>query len=124
MARIVIIDDESSIRSLLDRAMTAAGHEVFAAANGRAGMELVRQHDAELVITDIFMPEQEGVETIQEIRAVRPALPIIAISGGGRFEQHNLLQVAQALGANAALKKPFDIKELYEAVDAALGDEN
>ena len=120
MARILIIDDEESIRLLLDQALTHDGHQVYTAENGKQGVRFTRQEDVDVIVTDIFMPEQEGVETIQGLRAIRPSIPIIAISGGGRFQQHDLLHLAQALGANAALKKPFSIAEIRDTVNRML----
>ena len=123
MARVVIIDDDEAIRSLLEEVLRHDGHETFTAANGKAGIKLVREKDPDLLITDIFMPEQEGVETIQEARAIAPDVPVIAISGGGRFQQYNLLKLAETLGAAAALQKPFSLAKIRETISEILETE-
>src|SRR5437763_15450494 len=83
MARVLVIDDHTEIRELLRLTLQAAGYDVVVAPNGREGLEIHRERPAELVITDIFMPEQEGLETIQELRRQSPRPKIIAMSGGG-----------------------------------------
>ena len=81
MAKVLVIDDELGIRGIMCRVLEAAGHDVTAFANGGGAIEHVRQEPADLLITDLFMPEVEGVETICEIHRLRPDMPIIAISG-------------------------------------------
>src|SRR5690242_5025175 len=81
MAKVLVIDDEPGIRGIMCRALEAAGHDVTAFANGGGAIEHIRQEPADLLITDLFMPEVEGLETIREIRRLRPDMPIIAISG-------------------------------------------
>lgn len=120
MACIVVIDDEETIRCLLDEGLQKDNHRVCSAEDGRKGVALFREEKPDLVITDIFMPEKEGVETIQEIKAISPSVPIIAISGGGRFQQDNMLTLAQKLGADVVLKKPFGISEIRETVQNML----
>ena len=120
MARILVIDDDPGMRDFLDEALTAAGHEVFSAANGREGVVLFRAHPAELVLSDMLMPEQEGFETIQQLRAIRPTIKLIAMSGAPA--EWKVLQMAQKIGANATLRKPFSPEELVCTLDQVLGN--
>ncbi len=124
MARILIIDDEDELRSTLRQMLEHAGHEVTEAANGAEGIRLYEQDTHDLIITDIIMPEKEGVETIIALRRADPDLPIIAISGGGRLEATDFLTMAKKLGARHTLSKPFRRDQLLEAVGECLaGDE-
>ena len=116
MTRILLIDDEPAVRSVLARLLTAEGHEVLAIPDGSRAVEFVEEGEIELVITDLLMPGQEGMATIGELRARWPALPILAISGGGRLSAGELLPVARSLGATATLPKPISGDRLCEAV--------
>ena len=118
MARILVIDDDAEMRAVLQQALTAAGHEVALAADGGQGMELLRATPADLVVTDLFMPRQEGIETIVQLRRDFPELPIIAISGNP--EATDMLTVARRLGAVKTLEKPFQPQELLSAVAEVL----
>jgi CheY-like chemotaxis protein len=119
MAKVLVSDDEPGIRSIMCRVLEAAGHDVVAFADGRGAIEHARQEPADLLITDIFMPDVEGLETIREIRRLRPDMPIIAISGvdvdGGDY-----LGVARKFGAVATLRKPFWPADLLELVSRVL----
>lgn len=107
MARILIIDDEQDFRRTVRAFLEADGHEVFEAANGVAGMEEFRNVQPELVVTDILMPHQDGIETIREIRKIDPAVKIIAISGGGQVAASAFLMIADERGADSSLEKPL-----------------
>jgi CheY-like chemotaxis protein len=119
MTKVLVIDDERDIRCIMCRALKAAGHEVTAFSNGSGAIEHVRQEPADLLITDLFMPEVEGIETIREIRRLRPGMPIIAISGVD-FEGGDYLSVARKFGASATLKKPFWPADLLGVVARVL----
>ena len=119
MARILVIDDESDIRAMLEQALEAAGHEVVLAADGRQGVMQHRASPSDLVITDLYMPIQNGFETIRELRSHFPRLPIIAITG--RSDSEMLLSIAQNLAAVGILTKPFLPEQLIAAVARALG---
>jgi CheY-like chemotaxis protein len=119
MAKILVIDDEPGIRLIICRALEDAGHEVVEFENGRGAIENVEGEAADLLITDIFMPDVEGIETIREIRRRRPDLPIIAISGVD-FEGRDYLRVARKFGAAATLKKPFWPADLLKLVSRVL----
>jgi DNA-binding NtrC family response regulator len=114
--RILVIDDDQAVRFTLEAILTSAGYEVMLADTGISGMRLYRTAPPDLVITDIIMPDQEGIETIIEIRRKDPGAKIIAISGGGRYANGHFLELAMGLGANAALAKPFDLDELLAVV--------
>ncbi|HXG17651.1 MAG TPA: response regulator [Methylomirabilota bacterium] len=120
MALILVIDDEEFVRDMLRQMLEAEGHSVVEAPNGAAGLRLLREQKPALVITDILMPEKEGIETIRELRKVAPHVKIIAISGGGRMSRIDLLAVAQSFGAAGALAKPFERRELIDTVRSVL----
>jgi YesN/AraC family two-component response regulator len=120
MAHILVIDDEDLVRHTLREMLESAGHRVSEAENGNEGLRRFTEAPADLVITDIIMPEKEGVETIQILLRQHPGLKVIAISGGGRTGNFDYLALAKKLGANRILKKPFRKSELLEAVDACL----
>ena len=120
MARILVIDDDAAIRLSLKLSLEDADHQVEEAANGLEGIGRFRANPADLVITDIFMPEKEGVELIDEIKRERPETKIIAISGGGRMNPDDYLTIARRLGAERTLLKPFDIEMLLDTVDGLL----
>jgi len=98
-----------------------AGHEVVEAPDGIEGIRLYREKQPQLVITDIVMPKKEGLETILDLRREDPQVKIIAISGGGRVGPESYLDIAEGFGANRILTKPFNNKELLEAIHDLLG---
>ena len=114
MATILIIDDEEIIRVLLRFALEAAGYEVTEAANGRQGLELYRHRPADLVITDIVMPELNGLDMLLELTREFLHAKVIAISGAG--DEKNVLDVAKLLGARQTFQKPFSMPHLLGAV--------
>lgn len=122
MARILIIDDEELIRETMKMKLEQSGHEVVEAANGVAGLRAFVDNPVDLVVTDIIMPDQEGIETIRKIRQRDPRVGIIAMSGGGRGRNLHFLDVAQKLGASAVLPKPFTGSQLVALVEATLRD--
>jgi DNA-binding response OmpR family regulator len=119
MARILLIDDDDPLREVLATTLASVGHIVMQAADGKRGVELFRVEPADLVITDIIMPGQEGIETIVALRRELPSLPIIAMSGGTSYSKF-YLEVAAKLGAQRTLAKPFTTTELMQAVSAVL----
>lgn len=118
MARILVIDDEEAIRVLLKKILENAGHSVEVAQNGKVGLEKQHQQPAELVITDLFMPEKEGLETIMELQRDFPGVKIVAMSGGDRKGNMDFLGMTIKLGAHKALKKPFTMAEVVETVNS------
>ena len=117
MADILIIDDDRQMRRLLTRILTGAGHTARQAVNGRDGIALFAQQRADVVITDMVMPDMEGIETILSLRRENPTLPIIAISGG---TDPVYLRAAASLGATEVLRKPFSPQALLEALERVL----
>jgi YesN/AraC family two-component response regulator len=120
VARILIIDDDDHILKALHQMLEIEGHKVIDASNGKEGLKLFRENGADLVITDILMPEKQGLEMIEELRRDFPHVKIIAMSGGGRVGPYDYLDMARKSGALLTLTKPFDREELLEAVNAVL----
>lgn len=121
MARILIIDDDDALRGIIVKSLTFAGHQVTHTNNGRKGVELFRANPTDLVITDMVMPEQEGMETIKILHREYPKLRIIAMSGG--LDGSPLyLDLTRRLGAACTLTKPFTLQQLKEAVTLVLAD--
>ena len=119
MKRILVIDDDKSHLRMLSALLTKANYEVVSASNGMEGFELFQNQPCDLVVSDIFMPEQEGLETITELKEQYPDLKIIAISGGGRktnYVAKDILEIAQDLGANKAITKPINIPDFLNTV--------
>jgi DNA-binding NarL/FixJ family response regulator len=121
---ILIIDDEDLVRAALKRTLALHGYEVSEAPNGKEGLRLYRQIRSDLVLTDLFMPEKEGIETILELRREFPSAKIIAMSGGARAWAVDLLPAAKQLGANLTLSKPFEIDALLSAIEKIIGPPN
>jgi YesN/AraC family two-component response regulator len=122
MAKILVIDDEEMILETVRQILEKDAHEVSLAGNGREGMQYLSANDTDIVITDIIMPEKEGLETILEIKTRYPDIKIIAMSGGGRIQSSEYLRAAEVFGVNAVLRKPFRAASLAEAVDTCLSN--
>ena len=122
MAKILVIDDEEQIRGLLKRVFQGQGHMVITANNGAVGLKMMAQERFDLVITDIFMPEKEGMETIIEIKRDFPDVKILAVSGGNS-QGCDYLPMTKPLGADACLNKPFSNEDIVRVVNALLGME-
>lgn len=117
MARVMVIDDDEVVRMTLTLVLEKAGHEVVAAEDGRKGMALFKMNPADVVLTDIYMPNQEGLATIMALRRTCPAVKVVAISGGGANAGLDVLPVAEALGADRALRKPVNPKDLIAVIE-------
>ncbi|MEX5218308.1 MAG: response regulator [Nitrospira sp.] len=121
MSSVLVVDDEESVRRLIRDTLGQAGYQVSEARDGKEGLLHYRQAPADLVIMDILMPDQDGLESILTLRREFPAAKIIAITGGSdMIGILNFLDVAKMLGARRTLQKPFDIKHLLEVVQAEL----
>lgn len=120
MTRILVVDDEELARFTLREVLESAGYEVAEARNGKECVDRQRATPFDLIVTDIIMPEKEGVETIIELRQDYPTLKIIAISGGGRTRNLDFLKLAQQYGADGILAKPFTDDQLLDAVKEQL----
>jgi DNA-binding NtrC family response regulator len=121
MSTILIIDDDDAIRSMLGRALQFAGHEVLEAKTGCDAEKMVASRPPDLVVTDIIMPDMDGLEFIFHLRQVRPEIPVIAISGGGRIPGRQYLEMARSAGASVTIEKPLELEQLLRAIDEQLG---
>jgi DNA-binding NtrC family response regulator len=123
MARILVVDDEPQVRGFLRRCLEKLGHEVIELADGKHASRTHAENPVDLMITDLFMPERDGLQTIFELHQNCPELRIIAISGGAvdsRFSGADMLRIASRLGACKILEKPFGVGQLQETVSDAL----
>lgn len=120
MSSILVVDDEPLVRELIRTALEAVGHTVDEAENGLIALECLDRRSFDLVITDIMMPEKEGIETMREIRKRCPNTRILAISGGGRAGGTAYLSLASKLGADEVLGKPFRTAQLLDVVARVL----
>jgi CheY-like chemotaxis protein len=121
MAHILVIDDDPSVLSLFGQFLQREGHSVERACNGKEGLEAVRKSRPDLIITDIMMPEIDGIEVLKTVRVLYPKMPVISISGGTRNLSVNVLQHAQCFETERALEKPVSLVTLREAVQELLG---
>jgi CheY-like chemotaxis protein len=115
---ILVVEDDATVRGLIKRVLTTRGFRVLDVADGRRALEMARTDNFDLVITDLVMPDIEGLETIRLLKRERPSLEILAVSGayGGAF-----LHAAELLGARATLAKPFDADSLLSVVEGIVG---
>lgn len=124
LARVLVIDDNSDIREMIRTVLVHAGYDVTLAVDGGKGLEAQRREACDLAITDIFMPQQDGIETIGLMKKEFPQTPIIAMSGGAKFVTRqtsvDYLATAHKFGADRLLRKPFDIDELLKVVQEVL----
>ena len=116
MARILVIDDDKIMNSMVVQMLKEAGYEVKSALDGKHGLKLLDAKTFDLIVTDIIMPEIEGLEMIRVVRAINRKIPIIAISGGGKMRPENYLKMAQGLGADYTFEKPFGKDPFLAAV--------
>ncbi len=122
MAKILVIDDEEQLRDLLTQLLTRDGHIVQIAFDGVEGMRIFKQFNPDLVITDIIMPNKDGIEVITELLCASPGTAIVAMSGGRRAITAEFnLESAEMLGVKGVLSKPFTRDQLREVVQHALG---
>lgn len=120
MKRILVVDDEPSIRKLFARHLEGKGYEVIEAANGKEAVRCYRENPSDLVVTDIVMPEKEGIGMMMDLRREFPDVKVIAISGGGLNAPGSYLETAKYLGALRTFSKPLDWPELLTAIDEVL----
>ncbi len=118
MARVLVIEDDAEMRRTLEKALQSVGHQVTLAQDGHEGMKSYRAAPTDVVITDLFMPNQDGIETMINLKREFPEAKIVAISGN--ISASAMLSVAKRLGAIVVLEKPFALDALLAAVDKAL----
>jgi DNA-binding response OmpR family regulator len=119
--RVLVIDDEKLLRDLLREVFQAAGYDYAEAANGIDGVRLFNEAPSDIIVTDILMPDKDGLEVIMELRKRHSELKILAISGGDRTGNRQYLRIAKELGAVRILAKPFRPQELLAVVEEVLG---
>lgn len=124
MARILIIEDDAPVRKIICRMLEREGHEVMEARDGEGGITIFHNQQVDLVITDIVMPNKEGLETIKELKKVDPDITIIAISGGGKIPGSHYLLLAKQFGASYTFEKPFNWKQLIDSVNEMLSKDD
>jgi CheY-like chemotaxis protein len=120
MAKVLVIDDDEGVRASVSRILASGGHDAVVAVNGLDGIDALIRTRFDVVITDILMPVQEGIETIQRVRELDPEMPIIAISGAFGQDDFSALDDAKLIGADVAIEKPFTVEELLEAIAEVL----
>ena len=120
MARILIIDDDETIRSVFKRFLSGQGYDVEVAADGRQGLRCLEEHSFDLVITDIMMPETDGLEVVMAIHGKEGNIPVIAISGGMHAMPMDFLPMAKKFGAKEVLYKPVELDDLLSSVEKVL----
>lgn len=114
--KIIVVDDDHDLRRTICDFLVTRGYDVHQAADGNNAISLIKNDEPALVLTDILMPDKEGISTIRDIRRDHQNVKIIAMSGGGQFNRVDVLKSAGALGADAALAKPFDLDELESTI--------
>lgn len=122
MARILVADDDPGFQDMLQHLLEQDGHEVVIASNGVEALKIYRAQPTDLVITDIVMPDKEGIETIIELREDFPDAKIIVMSGGGGIGLDDYLENALLFGARRAIPKPFDMHDMMNAVNEVLAE--
>ncbi|MFT7619216.1 MAG: DNA-binding NtrC family response regulator [Planctomycetota bacterium] len=120
MSKIIVLDDDAQFRGMLQRILEKVGYEVQCVESAKSLMSELRVSEVDLIVTDIIMPEQDGIQTITEVKKEFPEAKIIAISGGGRFGPASYLDTAQMLGACRSFEKPLNMPEFLEAVETEL----
>jgi DNA-binding NtrC family response regulator len=120
MAIILVVDDEESLRKILSRFLSGLGHDVLTATNGADALTLLEDGGVDLLITDINLPEVDGIELLRALNARGKKIPAIAMSGGGTFDKSLLLGSSSLLGAVDTLEKPFELDALRASIDRAL----
>jgi DNA-binding NtrC family response regulator len=123
VALILVVDDDDAVRHSLERILRVGGHEPMLAASGADALRVLDEHAVDAVLTDINMPEMDGIELLMLFQERAPDMPVIAISGGGLLDKGDLLEDAGALGAAATLSKPFEVDDVLAAVAEVLGAE-
>ncbi|HZS84425.1 MAG TPA: response regulator [Stellaceae bacterium] len=120
MAKLLVIDDDRAYREYLDRVLTRAGHSVTTAANGARIVQIAKEASFDAVLTDLYMPECDGIETIARLRAVLPHLPIIGMTGNAGAVDDPCSRAMRLFGAVAVLEKPLDRQRLLATIEGAI----
>ncbi len=118
---VLVVDDNPALRGIVSTLLKAEGYAPSSVANGNEGLESLKRQPVDVILTDILMPQKDGLEFIEEVRESLPFLPIIAYSGGGTWlKEDYCLKAAKSLGANVTMRKPFGLQELLDAIHEAI----
>jgi CheY-like chemotaxis protein len=120
MAHVLVVDDDELVRSTIRASLARAGHDVIEARDGQEAVDILARGPVDVVVSDIIMPEIDGIGLLLQLRRQQPRLRVIVISGGGRTQNVDFLRMATALGADLALAKPFTPEDLQRAVQSVL----
>lgn len=120
MAKILLVEDDELVRDMLTQVLQRASHEILTANNGEDATECLKNHEPDIMITDIIMPKKSGITLISEVKNRHPNMEIIAISGGGRLDPTGYLDLSETLGASVSFEKPIDNTALLMAIDLLL----
>jgi len=123
MPGILIVEDEKDLREMLKISLIRRKFTVFEAGNGMEAINNFKPSITDMVVTDLIMPEEDGLKVIIKLREIKPSIKIIAISGGGKAGPGSYLSLAKALGANAIFSKPFSINDLIVKIEELLNSE-
>ena len=123
MAYILVMEDERIIQTIIRRYLEREGHEVVIAGDGEEGIKLYNERPADLVLTDIIMPKKEGIETIRDLKKISPDVKIIAMSGGGKIDSEDYLDLAAKFGVKATFIKGSDWSMLGPLVEKILSED-
>lgn len=118
---ILVVEDESMVRDIIMRVLQRAGYRVLSAADGQQAIQALDQPEIDLIITDLYMPQMDGMELVLQLRQKHPTIPIIAMSGSLSEQNPDMLRSARLLGARMTLAKPFEMQELIAAVSKLTG---
>lgn len=118
MVKVLVIEDEKAVRKLVGRMLESRDHTMIEASDGVQGLQAFQEEKPDVVVTDIIMPNADGLEVIRKIMEWEPEAKIIAISGGGRVEERTYLNYAKKFGAQAILAKPFEPDELLSLIES------
>ena len=120
MKKILVIDDDDIMRETIRDILLFESYDVAVASDGKEGLEIIQEERFDMIVTDILMPDKDGIEVIMEAKKSQPNIYIVAVSGGGYIPAESYLKVASDLGAHAAIVKPFDIDEFISEVNTLL----
>lgn len=118
---ILIADDEDGLREIFAESLKLSGYRVHTAENGEAALKILKREAVDLLLTDILMPDVDGIELIMQVRRTYPDLKVLAMSGGGRTAADVLINIARRLGVHGTLEKPFDLPTLLTQLEALVG---
>jgi CheY-like chemotaxis protein len=121
MAKVMVVDDDVAIRHALNRVLAAEGHEVLEESDGKSALRHFTGDPVDLVVSDVYMPDMDGIQFLMRVREAFPEAKIIMMSGGGNLPATSVLEAAKALGADRVVPKPFSSSEIREAIRDVLG---